>query len=84
MAHDKDQDIESRVKDIISNQLEVSQEQLAANASFIDDLKADSLAVVELVLALEQEFKINIPEEDTEKIKTVGDAITYIKTHTAK
>ena len=82
MAHD--QDIESKVKDIISNQLEVSHEQLGPNASFIEDLKADSLAVVELVLALEQEFKINIPEEDTEKIKTVGDAITYIKTHTGK
>ena len=79
-----DQDLESKVKEIISNQLEVSTEQLSPNASFIDDLKADSLAVVELVLALEQEFKINIPEEDTEKIKTVGDAITYIKTHTGK
>jgi len=79
-----DQTIERKVKEIISNQLEVSEEQLNTQASFIDDLKADSLAVVELVLALEQEFKINIPEEDTEKIKTVGDAITYIKTHAAK
>ena len=79
-----DQDIESKVKEIIANQLEVSHEQLGAHASFIDDLKADSLAVVELVLALEQEFKINIPEEDTERIKTVGDAITYIKTHHGK
>ena len=61
-----DQVIERKVKEIISNQLEVSEEQLNAQASFIDDLKADSLAVVELVLALEQEFKINIPEEDTE------------------
>jgi len=84
MAHDKDQDVESKVKDIISSQLEVSHEQLGLHASFIEDLKADSLAVVELVLALEQEFKINIPEEDTEKIKTVGDAVTYIKTHTSK
>ena len=50
-------------------------------ASFVDDLKADSLAVVELVLALEEEFKIEIPDEDTEKIKTVGDAINYIKAH---
>ena len=50
-------------------------------ASFIDDLKADSLAVVELVLAFEQEFKITIPEEDTEQIKTVKDATNYIKTH---
>ena len=76
-----DQDIESKVKDIISNQLEVSHEQLVAHASFIDDLKADSLAVVELVLAFEQEFKITIPEEDTEQIKTVKDATNYIKTH---
>ena len=50
-------------------------------ASFVDDLKADSLAVVELVLALEQEFKLEIPEEDTERIKTVGDAIGYIESH---
>jgi acyl carrier protein len=76
-----EQDIESKVKEIICNQLEVSSEQLGHGASFIDDLKADSLAVVELVLALEQEFKITIPEEDTEQIKTVGDAINYIKTH---
>ncbi len=74
-------DIESKVKEIICNQLEVSSEQLRPTASFIDDLKADSLAVVELVLAFEQEFKITIPEEDTEQIKTVGDAISYIKTH---
>ena len=50
-------------------------------ASFIDALKADSLAVVELVLAVEQEFKITIPEEDTEQIKTVKDAVNYIKSH---
>ena len=74
-------EIESKVKEIICNQLEVSPEQLRPEASFIDDLKADSLAVVELVLALEQEFKMEIPEEDTEQIKTVGDALTYVKTH---
>ena len=74
-------DIESKVKDLISQQLEVSAESLKPEASFIDDLKADSLAVVELVLALEQEFGIEIPEEDTERIKTVGDAIGYIKSH---
>jgi acyl carrier protein len=72
-------DIEGKVKEIIAQQLEVSTEQLTNNASFIDDLKADSLAVVELVLALEQEFGLEIPEEDTERIKTVGDAISYIK-----
>jgi acyl carrier protein len=76
-----DQDIESKVKELIVSQLEVKSEQLTPNASFSDDLKADSLAVVELVLALEQAFNITIPEEDTERIKTVGDAITYIKSH---
>ena len=73
--------IEARVKDIICQQLEVSPEQCKPEASFVDDLKADSLAVVELVLALEQEFKLEIPEEDTEQIKTVKDALNYIKTH---
>ena len=75
------EEIEIKVKEIISEQLEVSAEQLRLEASFTDDLKADSLAVVELVLALEQEFKIEIPEEDTEQIKTVKDALNYIKTH---
>jgi acyl carrier protein len=74
--------IEMRVKEIICQQLEVSPEQLKPEASFVDDLKADSLAVVELVLALEQEFKIEIPDEDTEQIKTVKNATDYIKTHT--
>jgi acyl carrier protein len=73
--------IESKVRDIICAQLEVSPEQVLPAASFVDDLKADSLAVVELVLALEEAFKIEIPDEDTESIKTVGDAINYIKTH---
>lgn len=71
--------IEARVKEIIAQQLDVSAEKLVPSASFTDDLKADSLAVVELVLALEEEFKIEIPDEDTEKIKTVGDAIKYIQ-----
>ena len=73
--------IEAKVKELIVAQLEVSEDKLTPGASFIDDLKADSLAVVELVLALEQEFGIEIPEEDTERIKTVGDAISYIKEH---
>lgn len=73
--------IEKKVKELITQQLEVSEDKLALNASFVDDLKADSLAVVELVLALEQEFGIEIPEEDTERIKTVGDAISYIRDH---
>ena len=70
-----------KVKELISEQLEVSLDQLENSKSFVDDLKADSLAVVELVLALEQEFDLEIPDEDTEKIKTVGDAVTYIKNH---
>ncbi len=80
-SHVAFEEIESKVKEIICNQLEVSSEQLRPEASFIDDLKADSLAVVELVLAFEQEFKITIPEEDTEQIKTVKDAVNYIKSH---
>ena len=76
-----EQEIETKVKELICQQLEVSEEQLKPEASFVDDLKADSLAVVELVLALEQEFKIEIPDEDTEQIKTVKNALDYIKTH---
>jgi acyl carrier protein len=75
--------IDTRVKEIICEQLEVSTEQLRPDALFVDDLKADSLAVVELVLALEQEFNIEIPDEDTEKIRTVKDASDYIKTHSS-
>jgi acyl carrier protein len=71
--------IEAKVKELIMQQLEVKEEQLKPEASFTDDLKADSLAVVELVLALEQEFDLEIPDEETEKIKTVQDAINYIK-----
>ena len=72
---------EDKVKKIIIEQLEVAPDKVKPEASFSEDLKADSLAVVELVLALEEQFKIEIPDEDTEKIKTVGDAINYIKAH---
>lgn len=75
--------VQNKVSEIICQQLEVAPEQLRPEASFREDLKADSLAVVELVLALEQEFKMEIPEEDTERIKTVGDAINYIARNTA-
>jgi acyl carrier protein len=71
--------IEERVTKIIVEQLEVPADKVLASASFTEDLKADSLAIVELVLALEENFKIESPDEDTEKIKTVGDAINYIK-----
>lgn len=75
------EEIDSKVIEIICQQLEVTADKCKPEASFVDDLKADSLAVVELVLALEQEFKLEIPEEDTEQIKTVKDALNYIKTH---
>ena len=74
-------DIEAKVKEIICAQLEVSADKVRIESSFVDDLKADSLAVVELVLALEEAFSIEIPDEDTEQIKTVKDAVDYIKSH---
>ena len=77
-------DIEKRVREIISQQLEIHPDKVKSDARFIEDLKADSLAVVELVLALEEAFNIEIPDEDTEQIKSVGDAISYIKTHQKK
>lgn len=75
------QEIEAKVKQLICDQLEVSMEQLKPEASFVDDLKADSIAVVELVLALEQAFDIEIAEADTEQIKTVKDAVNYLQKH---
>lgn len=74
-------EIEAKVKELICEQLEVSEEQLKPAAAFVDDLKADSLAVVELVLRLEQEFDLEIPDEHVEQIKTVKNAIDYITTH---
>ena len=70
---------EERVKEIIMEQLGVSAEQVTPNASFIDDLGADSLDTVELVMALEEEFGVEIPDEDAEKIATVQNAIDYVK-----
>ena len=74
-------EIAKKVIEIICAQLEVSPDQVKATASFTEDLKADSLAVVELVLQLEETFKIEIPDEDAEQIKTVQDAIDYISSH---
>jgi len=71
-------DIESQVKEIIVEQLGVDEAQVAPNASFIDDLGADSLDTVELVMAFEEKFDIEIPDEDAEKMRTVGDAIEYL------
>jgi acyl carrier protein len=72
-------DIEARVKKIIEDQLGVSAEQVTNEASFIDDLGADSLDTVELVMALEEEFDIEIPDEDAEKMTTVQAAIDYLE-----
>jgi acyl carrier protein len=71
-------EIEAKVKEIISQQLDVDVAQIKPESQFIDDLGADSLAIVELVLAFEEQFDIDIPDEDTEKIRTVGDAVSYI------
>ena len=78
------EDIEKKVREIIAAQLEISMDKVKMEARFIDDLKADSLAVVELVLALEENFNIEIPDEDTEQIKSVGDAVSYILSHQKK
>jgi acyl carrier protein len=71
--------VPERVKQIIVEQLGVDENQVDPSASFVDDLGADSLDIVELVMAFEEAFDLDIPDEDAEKIKTVGDAIKYIE-----
>ena len=73
--------IEERVKKIVIEQLGVKEDEVTANASFVDDLGADSLDTVELVMALEEEFECEIPDEEAEKITSVQQAIDYIKAH---
>ena len=73
---------EEKIKQIIVDQLGVEADKVVPEASFIDDLGADSLDTVELVMALEEEFDVEIPDEDAEKITTVGEAINYIEKHT--
>ena len=70
--------VQDKITEIIVEQLGVKPEEVVPEASFVDDLGADSLDTVELVMALEEEFGIEIPDEDAEKIQTVGDAIRYI------
>ncbi len=72
-------DVEAKVKEIIVEQLGVEEGQVNPEASFIDDLGADSLDTVELVMAFEDKFDIEIPDEDAEKMRTVGDAMDYLK-----
>jgi acyl carrier protein len=73
--------IESQVKSIIADQLGVGEDEIKNESSFIEDLGADSLDIVELLMEMEEKFDIEIPEDDAANIKTVGDAINYINTH---
>ena len=74
---------EDRAKEIIAKELEVDIKQVMPEAKFIEDLGADSLDIVELVMALEEEFGLDIPDEDADKMKSVGDAMSYLKSHVA-
>ena len=76
--------ISEKVKDIIVEQLGVNPEQVTENASFIEDLGADSLDTVELVMAFEEEFSVEVPDEDAEKLMSVGDVVKYIEEKTSK
>ena len=75
---------EAKAKEIIAKELEVDVKQLQPEAKFIEDLGADSLDIVELVMALEEEFGLDIPDEDADKLKTVGDAMNYLQQHAGK
>ncbi|MDI3482065.1 MAG: acyl carrier protein [Tepidanaerobacteraceae bacterium] len=76
-------EILDKIKKIIAEQLGIDEDDVVPEASFIDDLGADSLDIVELIMAFEEEFDLEIPDEEAEKIKTVQNAIDYIKNHTA-
>jgi len=73
--------VEERVKKIVVEQLGVKEEEVSNESSFVDDLGADSLDTVELVMALEEEFECEIPDEEAEKIRTVQDVVNYIESH---
>ena len=77
------EEIFEKVKGVIEEQLGVAEGNITMKASFIDDLGADSLDIVELIMALEEEFDIEIPDSDAEKVVTVGDVVEYIKDHVA-
>lgn len=76
-------DLENKVREIVCQQLDVEIEQVKMETSFVEDLGADSLAVVELVLALEEAFEIDIPDEDTERLRTFKNAVDYISAKAA-
>ncbi|CDD16104.1 MAG: acyl carrier protein [Clostridia bacterium] len=77
------EEVFEKVKNVIIEQLGVAENNITMEASFIDDLGADSLDIVELIMALEEEFDIEIPDSDAEKVVTVGDVVEYIKDHVA-
>ena len=77
------EEVFEKVKNVIIEQLGVAENNITLEASFIDDLGADSLDIVELIMALEEEFDIEIPDSDAEKVVTVGDVVEYIKDHVA-
>ena len=80
----ENENIADKVIGIVANQLDVEKEKIKPETSFINDLGADSLDIVELVMEFEEAFEMSIPDEDAEKIRTVGDAINYIKEHQGK
>ncbi|EHM10115.1 acyl carrier protein [Thermanaerovibrio velox DSM 12556] len=73
------EELMSRLKEIVMDRLNVEEDQIKPEASFVEDLGADSLDIVELIMGIEEEFDIEIPDEDAEKLATVGDAINYVK-----
>ena len=70
-----------KIQEIIADKLSIDVEEITVDSSFIDDLNADSLDIVELIMALEDELEMEIPDEDVENFKTVGDVVNYVKTH---
>ena len=70
-----------KIQEIIADKLSIDAEEITLDSSFIDDLNADSLDIVELIMALEDELEMEIPDEDVENFKTVGDVVNYVKTH---
>ena len=74
--------IEQRIRPLIAEQLGVEESKVTRNASFVDDLNADSLDLVEMIMSLEEEFKLEITDDEAEKIHTVGDAVDFIQEHT--
>ena len=81
VAESLPREVEEKVKSIICEQLGIGEDEVKADKNFVDDLGADSLDIVELVMAMEEQFEIEIPDEDAEKIQSVNDAVTYIQQH---